>query len=161
MTQYTNRRNDTELTQSIILLQPAEVLPTIDYDLNNATAVDAWIYSADPLFFSTVFGPALTSCPIRVICDWKHRSPWINLQQVYPHLTTKTWTTNRTMHDKTILLHGHHITYLITANMHRGSFLLARNRYARVRTRDLHQRLTEQFELDWLSSTRLPVRQLP
>lgn len=159
MTQYTGRRTDEELEQSIILLQPHEVLSTIDHDLRGAAAVDAWIYSTEPLFFSTVFGPALTSCPIRVICDWKHRSPWIDLQRKYPLLSPRTWSTNRTMHDKTILLHGHHVTYLITANMHRGSFTLSRNRYARVITADFHQRLTEQFELDWLHSNPLPIRQ--
>lgn len=152
-------RTPAELEQSIILLRQEEVLPTIDWDLEHATTVDAWIYSADMTFFSTVFGPALTSYPVRILADWKHRAPWIELQRAFPRLNVRTWSRNRTMHDKTILLHGPKITYLITANMHRGSFLLSKNRFARVCTPDFHQRLTEEFESEWLKSQPLPIRQ--
>lgn len=153
------RAADDRLAQNIILLDPQELFGTLDYDLDYATAVDAWVYSVDPYFFKTMFDPILGKIPFRIIADHKHSDPWRTLMKDHPKLSVKTWASNRTMHDKTIVIHGARLVYLMTQNLHRGSFLLSLNRCARVNTPDFYQTLMIRFESDLIRCRTLPPRQ--
>lgn len=150
-----------DLDQPILLINSQELLPTIDYDLQKTRTLDCWVYSTDAQFFRIVFGPALLNCQIRVVADYHHRTDWRDLALEFPRLSVRTWATNRTMHDKTFILHGADTAYLITANMNRGSFLLSLNRAARVRNLEFIQRLSERFEAEWGRCTPLAPRQTP
>lgn len=155
----TTRASDERLAENIILLDPPELFGTLDHDLDSATAVDAWVYSVDPYFFKTMFDPILGKLTFRVIADYRHSDPWRDLQRDHPKLTVKTWASNRTMHDKTVVIHGPRLVYLMTQNLHRGSFLLSLNRCARVQTAPFYASLMTRFEDDFHRCRTLPARQ--
>jgi hypothetical protein len=155
------RASDDRLRENIILLDPQELFGTLDFDLDSATALDAWVYSVDAPFFTTMFGPVLGKIPIRVIADYRHSAPWRDLMNNYKNLRVSTWASNRTMHDKTIVIHGPRLVYLMTQNLHRGSFMLSLNRCARVQTTPFYQSLMVRFEDDFSKCRTLPPRQTP
>lgn len=145
----------------IALLTPAELLPTIDSDLATTTGLDAYIYSADHHYLRVVFGPLFGRMPIRLIVDHKHRSEVSVLNGQFPFFSVRSYSSNRTMHDKTFLLHGKGIVYLLTANMNRGSFMLSKNRAARVSQEHFYFEIAAEFEADWKNSRPIPYRQPP
>lgn len=160
MPRSTNRASDERLAENIILLDPQEFFGTLDFDLDSATAIDAWVYSVDPHFFRTMFEPVLGKISVRIIADYRHADPWRDLLNHYDRLTVRTWASNRTMHDKTLLIHGPRLVYLMTQNLHRGSFLLSLNRCARVQTTPFYQTLLVRYEDDFRRSRTLAPRQV-
>jgi hypothetical protein len=146
------------ILQPIELLAQSELLARIDADIAETTAVDAYVYTANADYLKVVFGPLLNTKPVRIIVDWKHRSELANLQDEFPYLAIRAYATNRTMHDKTFLLHGGGVVYLLTANMNRGSFLLSKNRCVRVTQEQFYFKLAQDFESDWKHCSPLPRR---
>lgn len=148
------------LERPIIMLEPWQVPPTVDRDMSLSTQIDAYIYTANPDYLRTVFGPYTPFCKIRVITDWKHRGDTMNLRNLSPQISVRTWPANRTMHDKTIILHGAWIVYLLTANMNRGSFYLSKNRCARANHLEFFNQVATDFENDWKNSKPVPHKNL-
>lgn len=153
------RASDERLTENIILLDPPELFGTLDHDMDKATALDCWVYSVDPYFFKTMFDPILGKLPFRVIADYRHSDPWRDLMRDHKLLSVRTWASNRTMHDKTLVIHGAQLVYLMTQNLYRGSFMLSLNRCARVHTSSFYHSLIVRFEDDYRRCRTLPPRQ--
>ncbi len=147
--------------RSVILLNPQELKDALEWDISETDTVDGWVYSADENFLIHLLETHRHITRINIIADWKHRHPWEHLANRYPELRVHTWPTNRTMHAKGFLLHPADIFYLLTANMHLGSFRLSRNLAARISHSQAVDRATYEFEQDWAISTPLPSRQTP
>lgn len=143
------------------MLAPSETLNAIGTDLAHAISVDAYVYSASPLWIESLLESPLARGTVRLLVDWKHRSELVDLLESHPNLKIRTYPSNRTQHDKTIIVHGPNIIYLMTANQNRGAFQLSKNRFVRIDLPTFYLAVARDFDHDWTRSHRLPGRQRP
>lgn len=141
----------------IVDLLPLEhALPTLRADLEQRSVLLVYAYLIDPVWFDELFGPHLEHSLILLLADGRQRSMLRQLCTRHPRLRAATWSTNRTMHDKTLIFPQLDLSYLTTANVTRGSWTLAMNNVARIQSAAFTRALDQQFQEYWNHAHQVP-----
>lgn len=139
----------------VTLLPFTSALPQLRRDLEDKSPVAIWTYLIDPDFFRDVFAAHLTHSPLLLLGDNRQRTTLIQLAATYRLLHSATWSSNRTMHDKTILFPKLNVTYLTTSNITRGAWTMSMNSTARIVSPSLTNHIEAEFHATW--DTARPV----
>jgi phosphatidylserine/phosphatidylglycerophosphate/cardiolipin synthase-like enzyme len=142
---------------TVQLLSYESALAALRADLREPGPCLVYAYLMDPMWFHDLFGEHLESQMIMILADHRQRSELRRLLSRYHRLRAATWSTNRTMHDKTLIFPKLNVTYLTTSNLTRGSWTLAMNSVARIHCPALRQRLEDQFNDHWKAARSLPA----
>ena len=136
----------------INLLTFETALSTLREDLRRPSPCLAYAYLIDPPWFLDLFKEHLANSLLMVLADNRQRSELRTLVSHHPKLKAATWSTNRTMHDKTLIFPLEGITYLTTTNLTKGAWTLSLNNVARITCPSLSSKLAEQFHDHWNSA---------
>lgn len=139
----------------INLLTFETALSTLRDDLRRPGPCLAYAYLIDPPWFIDLFQEHLANSLLMVLADNRQRSELRTLVSHNPKLKAATWSSNRTMHDKTLIFPIDGITYLTTTNLTKGAWTLSLNNVARITCPSLCSKLAEQFHQHW--TTARPV----
>jgi hypothetical protein len=135
--------------QNMELIEAKDVLPRMLTDFHNEPTIKMWLYTVEPKFFEQYFLSHREGMHTHVILDHRQRDRLKPYLLNNPGLQLRSWQRNRTQHDKTIICALHHVVWITTSNLHRGSFLLANNRSIRVTSEIVYQRCMSQFDAQW------------
>lgn len=138
------------------LLPFHRALPKLRNELAEEGLVLVWAYLIDPLFFADLFANHLKTSKLLMLADSRQTPMLRALMESYYNLRAATWTTNRTMHDKTIVFPNLGITYLTTSNLTRGAWTMSLNSTVRVTSAGLTTQLADDFAAQWKEARVLP-----
>lgn len=141
---------------NVQLLEFGSALAQLRADLRRPGPCLAYTYLLDPLWFADLFSEHLSTSLLMVLADARQRPELRRLLAAHPKLQAATWSTNRTMHDKTLIFPQTNITYLTTANITRGSWTLSMNAVARIESPAFTRALEHQFNQHWHVARVLP-----
>lgn len=131
------------------LLEPRAVLPAIRVDLLQTKSLRAQVYSLDPTFAAELFSNLDVLTPCRLLVDYRQVDAVKELARLRPQIQARRWASNRTMHDKCLILTGPDAVYLTTANMNKGAYFLSINSTVRVCTPLFHEEMRTRFDELW------------
>jgi hypothetical protein len=137
------------------LLNFTQAYKVLRTDLSDTGPCLAFVYLVDVQWFRELFEQHLQQSLLMLIGDSRQRATLRILARQYTKLKAATWSINRTMHDKTLILPQKNIIYLTTNNITRGSWTMSMNSTARIECAEMTKRLEEQFHTLWDSC--LPV----
>jgi hypothetical protein len=135
--------------QNMELIEAKDVLPRMLQDFTVEPTIKMWLYTVEPKFFEQYFLRNREGLSTKIILDHRQRDRLRPFLGTTPGLQIRAWQRNRTQHDKTIICALHHVVWITTSNLHRGSFLLANNRSLRVTSETVFQKCLSQFEQQW------------
>jgi hypothetical protein len=118
--------------------------------------VRGWIYLITEETLAELIDNAQPSTYWQFVIDHRMRKIGRALMARHPNLLLGSWSANRTMHDKTILIQSTNTTWMLTHNMTRGSFSLSTNRAVKITSQGLTERLMESWCHDWKRAKALP-----
>lgn len=145
---------------SVSIIRGSEGEALLTADLHEVSHAHVWAYLIDPDFFCKLFQRQLSVGYLRVITDSRQIPVCRRLAAEQPRAHFRHWSTNRTLHDKTILLPQISVTWLSTYNLTTGSWTMSYNRAARMTSPQITSRLAHEFEADWeVSRPVLPNNQ--
>lgn len=128
-------------------------------DLTRTGDVLLWAYLLKPDFFLELFAAPLAKNHLWVLADDHQRRILEDLQRTHPKLHVATWSHNRTMHAKTILLPESGIAYFTSANLTRGSWTLSVNTTIRIESEHFVTQMARDFHSAFQTAKILPLRQ--
>lgn len=137
---------------SVAIIRGAEGLPLLKTDLNECSHAHLWAYLIDPPFFEALFRHQLDIGFIRVITDSRQIPAARRLAADNPRAHFRHWSTNRTLHDKTILLGQINVAWISSYNLTTGSWTMSYNRAARMQSPAIVAKLNFEFDKDWESA---------
>jgi hypothetical protein len=143
------------ITDHVALIEAKDVLRQLDADLASEPAVKLWCYSVEPQFFESHFLAPRPNGTTDVILDYRQRDRLQGFLATHPNLRLRSWVKNRTQHDKTLICVHQRVVWITTHNLHRGSFMLARNRALRTTLDSVFDRCFQHFLDDWKISNPL------
>lgn len=152
--------NTWEPNANVQLLSFATAVENLRSDLARPEPCLAYTYLVEPLWFADLFGAHLSHSMLMLIADNRQRPQLRTLLSRHKKLQAATWSTNRTMHDKTLIFPVTGITYLTTANITRGSWTLSLNTVARIQSPAFTHALETQFHEHWRVCRILPRLQI-
>jgi hypothetical protein len=144
------------MNAQVDLLDYQTALPALRSDLADRGPCLAYTYLIDTIWFHDLFGPHLAHSLLMVLADNRQRVALRGLTQEFAKLAAATWSTNRTMHDKTLVFPQKNVVYLTTSNLTKGSWTLSLNSTARIHCPAFCHRLEEQFHAHWRTALPLP-----
>lgn len=133
-------------TALIELLEPSEVYKMLCHDATDVTDIYAWWYLFSEETLDNLLDTAGKKTNWHAIIDYKMTERAARAQARHPNLRTAAWSSNRTMHDKTMILPNRRVAYLMTHNMTHGSFWLSQNRCLRIQSYNLVSHLKAQWQ---------------
>jgi len=143
-------------TAMIEILANPDALLQLTADLKLETRLRCWTYLLDEPFARRLFAQDNHSYDIKIIADHRQRATLAALARWVPHFSARTWSTNRSMHDKTFLLLDTGLTYIGTHNLTRGSYTMSSNRVVRIASYPATQRLNAEWIHDWQHARPVP-----
>lgn len=143
---------------NVRLLSAQDALPQLRADLAAATKIYAWLYLVDETFFTNLFSDPLRDHDFFCVADHRQKPTLQTLVALFPNFYPRTWSWNRTQHDKTLILPNLEVIWLSTHNMTRGSWTLSTNRAARIESKEATKKLSETFLADYQRSRAVLAR---
>lgn len=140
----------------IQLLSLEHALQQLRQDLELRGTVYTWTYLIDYDFAADLLGRHLQHSKLYAIIDHRMRGTAAKLQRSYPTFSARSWSYNRTMHEKTFILPETATTWLGSHNMTRGSYTLSMNRSARITSLSLCKTLEQIWWDQWQTARALP-----
>lgn len=137
---------------SISILHGQEALETFEKDLAAPIDILAWAYLIDPPWFTSCLKTPLTFGHVQLIVDHRQRRTVAQLCRQHKNLHARSWSWNRTLHDKTLMIPSKGIIWLGTHNWTRGSWTLSTNRAARLVSRQATDSLLKLWMEDYKKS---------
>jgi phosphatidylserine/phosphatidylglycerophosphate/cardiolipin synthase-like enzyme len=137
---------------SLKVLSNPECLEHLKADIKDATQADMQTYLLEPSFFAELFTDFLKRAIVNVVTDARQRPTAALLLATHNNLRIRTWSGNRTMHTKMILLHPMAITYIGSHNLTRGSFSMSENATLRTDDPDIYNLTLNRFIERWKNS---------
>ena len=134
---------------AIQMLPLGDALASLRKDLAASGMVQIYCFLTSVEWIMDLLHDHLQHSDAAILCDSRQRVTLKPLLQTYRRLHVSTWSTNRTMHDKTIIFPATNLVYLTTNNLTQGSWSLSLNRTARIRSAPLADRLSNDFNLYW------------
>lgn len=136
----------------IQLLTSRDALDTLEHDLKQPTPVLAWAYLIEPEWFREMFATPLRQSNVQLLVDHRQRRTVQKLLHEEPNLHARSWSWNRTLHDKTLMLPQRNTIWLCTHNWTKGSWTLSTNRAARIVSRSTTTDLLKVWMSDYAQS---------
>jgi phosphatidylserine/phosphatidylglycerophosphate/cardiolipin synthase-like enzyme len=157
MTDLGNKPTTITLAEpNIQLLGLAQALDQLTSDIHNSHVVYVWAYLIEATFFSTLFADHLSHARVYMITDHRQRYVCAGLQDTFERFTARSWSYNRTMHEKTFIFPELKTVWTGSHNLTRGSFTLSNNRSARIESAQLTTALADSWHRDWTLSKTIP-----
>lgn len=136
----------------IEILHGKKALEQITSDLDMTEPVLAWCYLIDPEWFTQLLATPLQHAQVQIIVDHRQRKTISTLLAVQPNLHARSWSWNRTLHDKTLIIPNRALIWLGTHNWTKGSWTLSTNRAARIVSRTATNQLLKIWMADYAQS---------
>lgn len=114
------------------LLDNPNCLAALKYDIAHSSLMYVQTYLLEKVFFAELFAEYLKRFPIQLLTDHRQAPLARELLTEHDNLTIKTWSRNRTMHTKMLLLWPQQTVYVGSHNLTRGSFSMSDNNTIRV-----------------------------
>jgi hypothetical protein len=144
---------DTPVTQEVMpnvqVYGLTNALQHIRADIADATNIFTWTFLLEETFFENLFGKFLERGNLYSIVDHRMRGAVTRLQERFPRFAARSWSYNRTMHEKTFLFSPAGVTWMGSHNLTQGSFTMASNRSARIDSTQLFDALYTAWFMDW------------
>lgn len=140
----------------IQLLGAHHALELLTEDLANVSHVYAWTYLIEPEFARQLLAEHLKHSQFSTIVDHRQRGVAQKLQQEFPNFNARSWSYNRTMHEKTFIFDRACVVWLGSHNMTKGSYTLSSNRAARIHSVSLAMNLRSTWLDQWETARRVP-----
>lgn len=118
----------------------------------------AWLYTIDLQFITRYIGPHLKHSQLYLITDYRTRARAAEIASKYPTMHSRSWATNRTMHDKTLVHTATKQVLITTANGTVGAWTLSRNRTFTLTSDQLTSTLIEEFWENWKTTRTIIPR---
>lgn len=134
---------------NVHMLQGLDAYGQLLQDIRGITPVYGWAYLIETEFFKTLFDQHLKTKSTFLIIDNRQQPIVRNLLSIYPKLSAASHSTNRTMHDKTLLFPALGVTWIGTYNLTRGSWSMSQNRAARIKSHALALELLSEWDTQW------------
>jgi len=115
----------------------------------------AWIYHLEFSFAAELLALRPDGQETYFIIDHRTRTIAADLAESFKTFNARTWSTNRTMHDKTYVAPAHDAVLLGTHNLTRGAYWSSLNRSALIIHRALTTALLRDWKHDWLHAQSL------
>ena len=128
---------------NVHMLEGLDAYGALLQDIRGETPIHAWVYLLEPEFFKTLFHAHLATKKLNLIVDNRQQPIVRDLLAIYPNLSAASHSTNRTMHDKTILFPALGVSWIGSYNVTRGSWSMSQNRAARVKSFSLCDELMD------------------
>lgn len=122
---------------NVHMLEGLDAYGQLLQDIRGTTPIHAWVYLLEPQFFRTLFHTHLQTKQLHLIVDNRQQPIVRELLELYPKLNAASHSTNRTMHDKTMLFPALGVSWIGSYNLTRGSWSLSQNRAARIKSHAL------------------------
>jgi hypothetical protein len=134
-----------------------DALQKLRQDIYAATNIYTWTFLIDPTFFIDLFDTFLESKRLYSIVDHRMRGLCSDLNRTYPNFVARSWSYNRTMHEKTFLFSPQNVAWMGSHNLTRGSYTMASNRSARIVSSQLFGALHTAWYMDWERARPIPA----
>jgi hypothetical protein len=134
-----------------------DALQNLRADIADATNIYTWTFLLEENFFDNLFAKFLENKRLYCIVDHRMRGVATRLQQKHPHFAARSWSYNRTMHEKTFLFSPTSVAWMGSHNLTQGSFTMASNRSARIDSPQLFGALSTAWYMDWERALPLTV----
>ena len=115
-------------------LENPDALKAIKWDIAHSSLAYAQTYLLEEKFFDELFHVYLLNFDLHILTDHRQKPIAKQLLARYNHLHIRTWSTNRTMHTKTLLFWPSQSLYCGSHNLTRGSFSMSANTTIRIET---------------------------
>lgn len=145
-----------EPASSIELLRRDAALKLLFRDLCESERSFIYGYLIDEDWATAFLAEPLARNYMKILGDHKQREVLRNLSGRFKRLECATWASNRTMHNKTIILPPIGVTYLTTANLTKGSWTLSVNVAARIASQNFTANAYAEFAELWNAAKHLP-----
>jgi phosphatidylserine/phosphatidylglycerophosphate/cardiolipin synthase-like enzyme len=141
---------------NIQLLGLADAQNQLKSDIQNSHVIYVWAYLIEANFFSTLFAAHLSHARVYMIVDHRQRYVCAGLQDTFERFTARSWSYNRTMHEKSFIFPELNTVWTGSHNLTRGSFTLSNNRSARIESDQLTKALADAWHRDWTLAKTIP-----
>jgi hypothetical protein len=143
------------LNAEVQILHGQEALKTMEQDMAKDGDMYGWQYLLMLPFAQSFLAEKLTRNKINLILDHKMRNVAAEMQRWNANFRAWTWSYNRTMHDKTLIIPAEGLTYVATYNLTKGSWYLSSNRLTRIRNDQMSRILMGDWEKDRSVATKV------
>lgn len=109
----------------------------------------AWLYTIDLAFVQRFIKNRLAHSQVYLITDYRTRARAAEIASTYRTFHARSWSANRTMHDKTLVHTTNKQVLITTANGTVGAWTLSRNRTFTLTSHQLTSTLIEEFWENW------------
>lgn len=134
-----------------------DALDQLKKDIAQATNIYTWTFLLEEKFFGELFSDFLTDKRLYCIVDHRMRALSSKLNRDFPHFVARSWSYNRTMHEKTFLFAPQNVAWCGSHNLTRGSYTMASNRSARIISPQLFGALHTAWYMDWERARPVPA----
>jgi len=141
---------------NVELLGAPTALERLKADVRQSYTIHCWTYLLERTFFDEVFSDFLKRGRLYMITDHRMRYVAAGLQDTHERFTARSWSYNRTMHEKTFVFPDLNAVTLGSHNLTRGSYTLSNNRTARVQSTQLTKALCDAWHADWTRAKPMP-----
>lgn len=155
-TDHDNRTSLTLAASNVRLLGLTEAHDQLCSDIANSCVIYAWAYLIEADFFTKLFKDHLAHARVYMIVDHRQRYVCAGLQDTHERFTARSWSYNRTMHEKSFIFPELQTVWTGSHNLTRGSFTLSNNRSARIESPQLTHALADAWHRDWTLAKTIP-----